>query len=182
MKCSVPRPRELAKRAQLTLRELGQQRLWRKDPELSDPPDRQEVAAISGNEDVSCRAASCGKDPIVVGIPAHCRDLGWRCRAFDREATKPCGDRDRLRAREPKLLLEHPGEFAESVLGDQEVDALSDRYLDHPAGRALSDQRRNQNVGVAGDPKRQRRSLRTSSTSLSASSGPMALTSAATRP
>jgi hypothetical protein len=67
-------------------------------------------------------------------------------------------------------------------LGQDELQAGVDHLLENPAGRPGGDERRDQDIGVAGDAQDQLRPERISSTSASVSSGPTPRASARSRP
>jgi hypothetical protein len=73
-------------------------------------------------------------------------------------------------------------QLVENEVGQHELDAAIDRFLEQAARRAVSDQRRDEDVRIAENAECQPFSLRSSSTSASASSGPMPRSSARLRP
>lgn len=143
----------------------------------------KQVATVAGHEHLDPRRDRTGEYQVVVGVAAE--RLGW---------VRGGGDHLRSQIDEqlpdtlpaPRLEAELPGQdplqLHQHWSGQHKRDPAVDRLLEDPARRPGRDERRDEDVGVAGDPQDQPRPERISSTRASLSSGPMPIDSARPRP
>jgi hypothetical protein len=144
---------------------------------------RKQVATIAGHENLDPCFYRAGEDQIVVSVAA---DRLWPARGggdqFHREVDEQLLDRLPTVGLEAELPGQDALQLDQHGPGQDELDAGVDRLLEDPARRASGDERRDEDVGVAGDAQDQRRPERNSSTTTSLSSGPMPMASARPRP
>lgn len=141
------------------------------------------MATIAGHEHLDPGRDRAGEDQIIVGIAAD--RLGPARRGIDQFGREID---DQLPGRLPALRLEadllgqDPLQLDQHRSRNDQLDPPVDRLLEDPARRPGGDERRDEDIGVAGDPQDQRRPERISSTTASLSSGPMPTDSARPRP
>lgn len=143
----------------------------------------KQVAAVAGHEHFDPRRDRTGEDQVVVGVAA---DRLGRVRGggdhFRRQIDEQLPDTLPAPRLEADLLRQDPLQLDQHRLGKYQLDPAVDRLLEDPARRPGGDERRDEDVGVAGDPQDQPRPERISSTTASLSSGPMPIDSARPRP
>lgn len=144
---------------------------------------REQVAAISGHEHLDPGRHRTGEDKVVIWIAAD--GLGsarGRVDQLGREVDQKLLDRLPTVDLEAELPGQDPLQLDDDRTGQDQLDPAVDRLLEDPARRSGSDERRDEDVGVAGDPQDQWRPERDSSTTASLSSGPTPTASARSRP
>lgn len=143
----------------------------------------KQVATIAGHEHLDPGRHRAGEDQVIVGVaadrlgPAH-----GGGDQFGREIYEQLLDRLPSVGLEAELPGQDPLQLDQHGSGQDQLDTGVDRLLEDPARRPRGDERRDEDVGVAGDPQDQRRPERDSSTTASLSSGPMPIASARPRP
>ena len=130
------------------------------------------MAAVAADEHIGRRGRGTREDPVVGGIAGQAFRLVRRWWPLGRYPLEEAARLVPSLVGEAELALEHALELDHDRLGDDEDDPAVDRVLDQPAGRAVGDQRGDEDVRIAADAQGQPRSLRISSTSASTSSGP----------
>jgi len=145
--------------------------------------DGEQVLAIPRDEHVHPRLSSTSKDQVIGRIACH--RLRWilgRRNQFGRKIDQKLFDSSPALRLEAQLPGEDPLQLDHHRLGQDELQAGVDYLLENPAGWSGGNERRDQDVGVAGDSQDQLRPERISSTSVSVSSGPIPRASARSRP
>lgn len=141
------------------------------------------MATIAGHEHLDPGRDRTGEYQVVVRVAAD--RLGPACGGgdeFDREVDQKLLGRLPAVDLEAELPGQDPLQLDDHWAGQDQLDPAVDRLLEDPARRSGSDERRDEDVGVAGDPQDQRRPERDSSTTVSLSSGPIPRASARPRP
>lgn len=163
--------------------QLREQRLWGDHPNAMMLTDGKQMPVIAGDEHVHLRLNRASEDQVIVRVSRH--RLGWSLGRSNHPGRKV--DQKLLDAL-PALWLEaqlpgkDPLQLDHHRLGQDELQAGVDCLLEDPARRTGGDERRDQDVGVAGDSQDQLRPERVSSTRASLSSGPIPSASARSRP
>lgn len=140
--------------------------------------ERQQMCAIARDQHVDAGSDCNGEDEVVLRIAADRFDIRQHRGSIRTQALE---QRPRVVQRgliETELPLQHSDEFGDHGRWDDGVEASIDDLLDDPSGWPVRDQSGDQDIRVAEDAQRQRRSVRSSSTSRSTSSGPIPRTSA----
>ncbi len=138
---------------------------------------------IAGHENFHRSLNRAGKDQIIVWVARHRLGRALRRRnQLGREVEEKLLDRLPARRLEAQLFGENPLQLDHHRLGQDELQASVDGLLENPAWRSGGDERRHEDVGVAGDSQDQPRPERISSTRVSLSSGPIPRASARSRP
>jgi hypothetical protein len=146
-------------------------------------PQGKQVTTIAGHQHLDRGAHRTGEDQIVVWVAAdRLGRAGGGLDQFGREVDKKLLDAVPTVEREAELPGQDPLQLDQHGAGQDQLDPPVDRFLEDPARRPGGDERRDEDVGVAGDPQDQRRPGRDSSTTASLSSGPMPMASARPRP
>ena len=144
---------------------------------------RKQVTAITGDEDLNPCRHHTGKDQVVVGVAADrlgpTRGGGHH---LGREVDEQLPNRLPTVGLEAELPGKDPLQLDQDRARKHQFDPAVDRLLEDPARWTRGDERRDEDVGVAGNPQDQRRPERDSSTTASLSSGPMPMASARSRP
>ena len=146
-------------------------------------PHGEQMPAIARDEHVHPRLNRTGKNQVIGRVARYRLGCGLRCRdQLDRKVNEKLLDPLPALRLETQLPGEDPLQLDHHRLGQDELQAGVDYLLEDPAWRSGGDERRDQDVGVAGDSQDQRRPERISSTSASVSSGPTPRASARSRP
>jgi hypothetical protein len=143
----------------------------------------KQVATIAGHQRLDSGRDRAGEDQVVVGVAAD--RLGPALGSgdeFGREIDEQLLDGLPSVGLEADLLGQDPLQLDKDRSGQDKLEPAVDRLLEDPTRRPRCDERRDEDVGVAGDPQDQRRPRRDSSTTASMSSGPMPIASARPRP
>lgn len=141
------------------------------------------MTAIAGDEHLDPGRDRAGEDQVVVGVAAgRLRPVPGRGDQLRRQVDQQLLDRPPAVGLEAELLGQDPLQLGQYRSGQDQFETGIDRLLEDPARRPGGDERRDEDVGVAGDPQDQRRPERDSSTTASLSSGPMPIASARPRP
>ncbi len=143
----------------------------------------EQVPVVAGYENVHRGLDRTGKDKVVIWVSRH--PLGRILRRWsqlDRKIDEKLLDLSPALLLEAQLLGEDPLQLDHHWLGQDELKTSIDRLLEDAAGRSGGDERRHEDVGVAGDPQDQPRPERISSIKASLSSGPTPRASARSRP
>ena len=143
----------------------------------------KQVATIAGHQYLDPGPDRTGEDQIVVGVAADglgpARGGGDE---FGGEVDEQLLDGLPTFGLEAELPGQDPLQLDHHRSGQDQLDPAVDRLVEDPARRPRGDERRDEDVGVAGDPQDQWRPERDSSTTASLSSGPMPMASARPRP
>lgn len=140
------------------------------------------MTTIAGHEHLDPGLDHTGEDQVVIWVATD--RLGparGRVDQFGREVDQKLLDRLPSVELEAELPGQDPLELDEHRTGQDQLDPAVDRLLEDPTRRPGGDERRDQDVGVAGDPQDQWRPERDSSTNASLSSGPTPTASARSR-
>ena len=142
----------------------------------------EQMLPVAGREHIRSRLDRTRQNRVVHRIARDRLDELRRRRLLDRYLCEQGASCVNLLRLESELVREHPLELCEYELGHEKLEPAVDRLLEQAARWSVCDQRRDENVGVTDDAKRQSCPPRISSTSASASSGPMPRSSARVRP
>ena len=131
--------------------QLSERRLCGQDSDAMVLAEREEVLAVARGQHIDSRLDRADQDCIVRRIAAdrlgRAREPGLRgCHVGEQIADCSCA-----LLVEAELDGQHPFQFGEDELGQHELDATVDRFLEQAAGRPVGDQRRDEHVGVAED-------------------------------
>lgn len=143
----------------------------------------KQMSAIAGDDDLDPGCHRTGEDQVVIRVAAD--RLGPARGGVDQFG---CEVDQKLLGSLPAVFLEaelhgqDPLKLNDHRTGQDQLDPAVDRLLEDPARRSGGDERRDEDIGVAGDPQDQWRPERDSSTNASLSSGPTPTASARSRP
>lgn len=143
----------------------------------------KQVATIPGHENLDPGLHCAGENQIVVRVAA---DRLGMVRRGGNQLRREIDEKPSGLLPAPRLEADLPGQdplqLDQHRAGQDQLDPAVDRLLEDPARRSGRDERRDEDVGVAGDAQDQRSPERDSSTNDSLSSGPMPTASARPRP
>src|SRR5437763_12155764 len=140
------------------------------------------MLSVTGCEDVDRGFGGTGEDRVVGGIATEPFSRHGRRGLVRRELFEQTARFRNLLGAESQLHLQDSLKLSEDDLRQDELDSPFDGLIEEPARGTIRDQRGHEHVRVAKNAPAQRRSLRTASTSASASSGATPRSSARARP
>lgn len=170
-------------RRSLATPEFCEQSLRSDDLDAAVLAEGKQMAMIPGHQHLDPGLDHTGEDQVAVRVAAHLFGpaLGGGD-DFRGEIHEQLLDRPPSIRFEANLPRQDPLQLDQHRSGEDQFDPAVDRLLEDPARRPGSDERRDEDVGVAGDAQDQRRPERDSSTNASLSAGPMPTASVRPRP
>ena len=115
----------------------------------------KEVLSVAGHKDVGAGFDRGRKNCVVSGVARDCFYALWRTCSFRCELSEQLTSGMRSPVGEAEILGEHAVELGTDELGDDELDSTLDCFLEQATGRAVCDQRRDEDVRIAENAKNQ---------------------------